>query len=68
MKTAAIVILFPVMSVVIVSLYVHGAASRIVALVLLVAGVIGVLAGFLKDEQHVRTVLKLLGRIADNSM
>jgi hypothetical protein len=45
MKAAGIVILFPLMSVLIVSLYVHGAASRIVALVLLVVSVIGLVAG-----------------------
>jgi hypothetical protein len=45
MKATVIVILFPLMSVIIVSLYVHGGASRIAALVLLAAGVLGALAG-----------------------
>jgi hypothetical protein len=36
MKAAGIVILFPLISIVIVSLYVHGGASRIAALALLV--------------------------------
>jgi hypothetical protein len=43
MKAAAIVILFPLMSVLIVSLYVHGGASRIASLALLAAP-IGALA------------------------
>lgn len=45
MKAAGIVILFPLISVLIVSLYVQGGASRIAALVLLVATVFGLLAG-----------------------
>jgi hypothetical protein len=45
MKAAGIVILFPVMSVVVMSLYLHGAASRIVALVLLGGSVIAAVAG-----------------------
>ena len=44
MKAAGIVILLPLISVVIVSLYVHGGTSRIAALVLLVCSEIGVLA------------------------
>jgi hypothetical protein len=36
MKAAGIVILFPLISVVIVSLYVHGGAARVAALALLV--------------------------------
>jgi hypothetical protein len=43
MKAAGIVILFPLMSVLIVSLYVHGGASRIAALALLAVCVVGVL-------------------------
>lgn len=41
MKAAGIVILFPLISVVIVSLYVHGGASRIAGLALL-AGCVAV--------------------------
>ena len=45
MKAAGIVILFPLISVIIVSLYVHGGGSRIAALVLLVGGVVGAITG-----------------------
>ena len=45
MKAAGIVICFPLMSVIIVSLYVHGGASRVAAVVLLVASAVGALAG-----------------------
>jgi hypothetical protein len=44
MKSASIVILLPLMSVLIVSLYLAGGAWRTVALVLLTASVIGGLA------------------------
>lgn len=47
MKAAAIVILFPLMSVIIVSLYVHGGASRIAALVLLAGSVLAVIGRIL---------------------
>ena len=47
MKAAAIVVLFPLISVVIVSLYVHGGTSRIAGLVLLLACVVGALAGLI---------------------
>jgi len=50
MKSAGIVILLPLMSVLIVSLYVAGDASRIIALVLLGASVIGVPAIFLRKR------------------
>jgi hypothetical protein len=45
MKAAGIVILLPLMSVLIVSLYVAGGESRTAALVLLGASVVGVLVG-----------------------
>ncbi len=48
MKAAGIVILLPVMSVLIVSLYVAGGASRIAALVLLAVSAIALLTGLLK--------------------
>jgi hypothetical protein len=41
MKAARIVILFPLISVIIVSLYVRGGAARITGLVLLIATVLG---------------------------
>jgi hypothetical protein len=47
MKAAGIVILFPLISVVIVSLYVHGGISRIAALVLLVGSVVGGVAALI---------------------
>ena len=43
MKAVAIVILFPLLSVITVSLYVHGGTSRIAALALLAVCVVGVL-------------------------
>ena len=46
MKAAGIVILFPVMSVVIVSLYVHGGAARVAAFALLVSSLAIVLFTF----------------------
>jgi hypothetical protein len=52
MKAARIVILFPLISVIIVSLYVHGGTSRIAALVLLVATVLGVLAGVIRKRSQ----------------
>ena len=45
MKAAGIVICFPLMSVIIVSLYVHGGASRVAAVILLVSSTVGALAG-----------------------
>lgn len=45
MKAAGIVILLPLISVVIVSLYVRGGASRIAALVLLVVTLVGLIKG-----------------------
>ena len=48
MKSAGIVILLPLMSVLIVSLYVHGGAARAAALILLGAGVVGAVAVFLR--------------------
>ena len=47
MKAAAIVIMFPLISVIVVSLYVHGGASRVVALVLLATGLVGLLASLI---------------------
>jgi hypothetical protein len=47
MKAVAIVILFPLISVIVVSLYVHGGASRIVTLVLLTASFIGAVISFI---------------------
>ena len=59
MKAALFVILLPLMSVLIMSLYVAGGASRTAALVLLVVSVIGTVAGLLrrqvaakKERQH----------------
>jgi hypothetical protein len=46
MKSAGIVILLPLMSVLIVSLYVAGGTARVAALVLLVAGVVGAAVAF----------------------
>jgi hypothetical protein len=45
MKAAGIVILLPLMSVLIVSLFVAGGAARTAALFLLAASVVGVLVG-----------------------
>jgi len=50
MKAALFVILLPLMSVLIVSLYAAGGASRTVALVLLVVSVIGTIAGLLLSQ------------------
>lgn len=54
MKSAGIVILLPLMSVLIVSLYVQGGAARAAALVLLSASVIGVLVGLIR-KRHPRS-------------
>lgn len=54
MKAAGIVILFPLISVLIVSLYVQGGASRIVALVLLTASLVGSLTGFVLNRSRAR--------------
>jgi hypothetical protein len=53
MKSASIIILLPLMSVLILSLYVHGGASRIAALVLLVGSVVGALAGIVLKRKSV---------------
>jgi len=53
MKAAGIVILFPLMSVLIVSLYVHGGTSRIAALLLLVGSVIAAVAGLVLKRKSV---------------
>lgn len=45
MKAAGIVILFPLISVVIVSLYVHGGEFRVAAIVLLAVSIVGMLTG-----------------------
>ena len=50
MKAAGIVILFPLISVVIVSLYVQGGASRIVALLLLAIGLLGIVAATVRKR------------------
>lgn len=50
MKAALFVILLPLMSVLIVSLYVAGGASRTAALVLLVVSVIGTVTGLLRRQ------------------
>jgi positive regulator of sigma E activity len=54
MKSAGIVILLPLVSVLIVSLYVAGGASRAAALILLGASVVGAVAGFLwrRNARH----------------
>jgi hypothetical protein len=52
MKAAGIVILFPLISVIIVSLYVQGGASRIAAMVLLIATVLGALAGLIRKRSR----------------
>jgi hypothetical protein len=62
MKAANIVILFPLMSVLIVSLYVHVGASRIAALVLLAASVIGVLAGLVWKRARRQDTTKIIER------
>jgi len=48
MKAAGIVILLPLLSVLIVSLYVAGGSSRTAALVLLAVSAIGLLTGLVK--------------------
>ena len=53
MKAAGIVILFPLISVIIVSLYVHGGAARIAGLALLVATVLGALAGVIRKRSRI---------------
>jgi len=50
MKAAAIVILLPLMSVIVVSLYVHGGAARIAALVIFAVGLLGVLAATVRKR------------------
>lgn len=64
MKTAGIVILFPLISVVIVSLYVHGGASRIAALVLLVASVAGLITGLVWKRTRRQNDTKVVERIS----
>jgi len=66
MKSAGIVILFPLISVIIVSLYVHGGASRIAALVLLAASFVGVLAGFIWKRARCQNTTKVVERTNDN--
>jgi hypothetical protein len=55
MKSASIVILLPLMSVLLVSLYVAGGASRTAALVLLGAIVAGVVAGLVLKRKSAAT-------------
>lgn len=50
MKAAGIVILLPLMSVLIVSLYVAGGTSRVAAVVLLGVSAIGVVVGLLQKR------------------
>jgi len=50
MKAAGIVILLPLMSVLIVSLYVRGGTSRGAALLLLATSAIALVMGFLKKS------------------
>jgi hypothetical protein len=50
MKAAGVVILLPLMSVLIVSLYVAGGASRVVALVLLAGSAVVLVSGFVKSR------------------
>lgn len=64
MKAAGIVILFPLTSVIIVSLYVHGGASRIGALVLLSVSVVGLIAGLVCKRTRRQNDTKVLGRTA----
>jgi hypothetical protein len=56
MKAVAIVILFPLLSVITVSLYVHGGTSRIAALVLLMGSVVGVLAALIWKRTQRRNI------------
>jgi uncharacterized membrane protein len=74
MKAAGIVILFPLISVIIVSLYVHSGAFRTAALMLLAASLVGVLASLVwkqirlqNGNEALETVMKLLRRPADKS-
>jgi hypothetical protein len=55
MKAVAIVILFPLMSVLIVSLFVRGGASRTASVVLLALSLIGVLAGIWLNRRSTGT-------------
>jgi hypothetical protein len=50
MKPAGVVILFPRISVIIVSLYIHGGASRIAALVLLAGSVLGIAVSLIRKR------------------
>ena len=50
MKAAGIVILLPLLSVLIVSLYVRGGTSRTAALLLLAISAIGLVMGFVKKS------------------
>ena len=51
MKAAGIVILLPLISVIIVSLYVHGGAARIAALVLLASSIAAVFLSWIVKRQ-----------------
>lgn len=53
MKAIGIVILFPMMSVLILSLYVQGGTSRTAAVVLLVASLIGAVVGLVLRRKSV---------------
>ena len=54
MKSMGVIVLFPLLSVIILSLYAMGAASRLAALVLLALSVLGALAGvILKRHSNV---------------
>jgi hypothetical protein len=50
MKAAGVVILFPLMTVLIVSLYAVGGASRVAALVLLAGSAVVLVSGFVKSR------------------
>ncbi|MGC2198142.1 MAG: hypothetical protein WA628_25955 [Terriglobales bacterium] len=52
MRSAGIVILLPLISVLIVSLYAAGGASRTVALLLLILSVAAAIAGFFLKHAH----------------
>ena len=54
MKSIGLIVLFPLVSVIILSLYAAGGASRVAAVVLLVASVVLAIAGlFLKRHSSV---------------
>lgn len=62
MKAVGIVILLPLISVVIVSLYIHEGASRIAALVLLAVSVVGFMTGLVWKRTRRRNDSKVVER------